>query len=267
MNKLNEATNVGGAIDKLYANIEKSITQIMKAQDAVLSAATSMDAVLESAKSVGGSLEGQITTHIMNHMNQLTNNIAESELGGIIEGGGQGALKSLLELIESTPIRDVMQQSAAKNVQNVSNMPNMNPNLSGGPQSQISSSYEKEMAQTGEDLESFYRRKLQEEAEGFQYDDRTLNFNVLQESNIFGTQFETDMMEGLKMKTVAPIATKQVREKMRVAADDDMREDIESLQESGPLDFTKLRPIGGKDGMPLSFNSLREGANLMSVRS
>jgi hypothetical protein len=114
-----------------------------------------------------------------------------------------------------------------------------------------------------ESLEDFYRNILRESAKNVDYDETSLSFDALKESDVFGQHFEEDMMDSVNMKIAKPIQSKRITEQMRAAVDDQMFEQFDGEQGEqlveGKLDFNRLRPFAGKDGMPLSFSSLREG--------
>jgi hypothetical protein len=245
--RLNEGPS--GNIDKLYSQIQKAASAIEKAQSAVLDAADEMDAILVESQAIGGKIAEIVPSHIKVHIAKLTE-IADTQLGPIAKGDSQSSLDKLEELIGSIPYREIRPPTAQDRRQGIS----LQPNVSQGPQSAI---------QEQASLEEFYRRGLREEAEGYEYDDGSLSFDKLKESNIFGTKLEDDMMSSVNMKLAKPISVAQVRERTRVAADDVMFEDQEELEESGPLDFSRIRAFGGSDGIPMKFSALREGGTMV----
>lgn len=247
---LREAGASSGNVDKLYSLIDKAITAVQKAQSAVLDAADAMDPILLEATAIGGKIATIVPSHIKMHMSNLAN-LADQNLGQIANSeSGQSSLNKLKDLIGSIPYRDIRPQTPEERRQGVA----LQPNLAAGPQSQIAEEME---------LEEFYRNTLNEQAKNA-YDDKVFSFDKLKESQVFGQQFESDMMESLNMKMAAPISVKQVRETTRAAAEEAMFEDVDldQLQE-GKLDFSKMKAFAGSDGMPLKFDSLSSGGHLV----
>jgi len=247
MNRLNEAFDV----KTIYNLFEKANSAIRKAQTAVLDVADVMVELLEASSTPdleGSKIKEILPGHIKKHIADLTN-VADKSLGEISEGEGQSSMKKLKELVDNIPIGSLRPQSTETKRQQISTQ----PNLTGGPQSQIST------PQVQESLEDFYRY-INENS----YDDKNFDFRKLTESNIYGQRLEEDMMAQLKMKQAAPLQTAQIREKVRAAVNDDFFEDQEQLQESGPLDFSKLRAFGGADGMPMKFDTLSTGGHVIA---
>jgi len=239
MNKLNEG--VGGNIDKLYSLFDKAKSSVTKAQNAILDIADVMDEILVESTAIGGKVNEIIPSHAKMHIANLTQ-LAEKTLGEIAEGEGQSSIKKLKELIENIPYRDLKPQSTEVRRQQISTQ----PNLTAGPQSQIA-----------ESLEDYYRDNVG-------YSDNNFSFTKLTESKVYGQKLEEDMMAQMNMKQAAPVQqARQIREKVRTAVNDDFFEDQEQLQESGPLDFSKIRAFGGADGMPLRFDTLTDTGHVV----
>lgn len=242
---LNEAQN--GDPKKLLDQIRKGSSAVEKAADAVLAAADELDGIMATATVIGGTIGNVLPSHVKKQIAALTDladqltNISKSD-------SDQSALNKLEELVKNTPLGDYLPPSPAENRANISRQ----PNLAAGPQSQIAAK---------ESFEEFYQNYLRE-AEVEDVGDN-LSFKQLAESSIFGQKYEEDMMDAVNMKLAKPLAAKKVTERLRAAADDEMFEDIEQLQE-GELDFTKIKAFGGNDGIPLSsFSTIREGINMV----
>lgn len=259
MNRLNEAGS--GNIDRLYTQVDKAIQAIQKVQDAALKACDSLDSITLEAADIGGSLGQKIPQTIAGMMSILTNQIANQLLKNIIEGDGQNSLKGVKELIENTPYREYgPQPTGAQKVAQIGGMPNVNaPDLSQGPQSAIA-----------EDLEGYYRNGLKEDTR--HYNRTGLDFEALRETETFGQTLDGDMMSKIMMKAAAPIQPKHARTVIREAAraNDAMFEETEEEDRSeeklaeGSFFNGMIKAFGGKDGMPLSFNTLREGAESLN---
>jgi len=245
MARLNEAAT--GNIDKLYGQISKASSAIQKAQSALMDAADEMDAILVEAMAIGGKVAEIVPSHVKTHIAKLTE-IADGQLGPIIEGDSQSALNKLQDLIGSIPYRDIRPQSAEERRGTLS----MQPNLAAGPQSAVAR----------ESLEDFYRSILQKDTRS--YNDNSLSFDKLRESEVYGHQYETDMMDAVNMRMAAPLQTKQIREQARASAEDAMFEDtdLEQLTE-GRLDFSSIKAFGGNDGMPIKFDALGSGSHIV----
>ena len=245
--KLYEAQ--GGNVDKLYAQLDKADSAIQKAQAAVLDAADAMDAILVEAVTIGGSLAQTIPSHIKMHIAKLTE-IADKQLGEISNGNSQSSINKLKELVENTPYRELKTVTPQARRDQIAGQPNVAaPDLSGGTQSQISESLEQYYESLGE--------------KGY-YQDKSFSFERLGESDIYGQKLEEDMMYQLGMRKAAPIQeSRKIQERIRASVNDEFFEDQEELQESGPLDFSKIRAFGGADGMPVSFSNLSDGYNVV----
>jgi hypothetical protein len=252
MNKLYEA-GTGSNVDKVDSQLNKAISAIQKAQSAVLDAADAMDAVMVDAISCGGRVAELIPPHIKQHIAKLTD-IADQQLGAISDGDSQSSLNKLKDVIGNIPYRDLRQPSAEDRRSGIA----MQPNLTAGPQSQISEN----------SLESFYRNSLKEEVNNYEYNDNSLNFNKIRESNFLGQKLDGDMMAGINKKLVEkapPQERQRVTERLRAAADDVMFEDVDMDQlQEGTLDFSRMKAFGGNDGMPLRFNDLSEGGHCVN---
>jgi hypothetical protein len=237
-----------GNIDKLYQEIDKVASSVSKAQNALLDVADELTDLLLAATQIGGKVAQIVPAHLKPHIASITK-MAETDLQEMSDGQGPSSLRNLKDLIGNIPYRELKPQDTT----DVRSQISLQPNLSAGPQSAIKE----------QNLEEFYQNSLKEQAENYQYGDTILNFNKLLESDIFGVQYEEDMMERTKMKLAKPIDSKVIREKIRTRVDQDMFEDIDELQENQPLDFNSLRAFGGRDGMNLSFGALKEGINMV----
>lgn len=240
MEKLNEAGNTGN-IDKLYDSIEKIISTVNKAQNALLDVADELTDLILSANQIGGKVAQIVPSHLKPHIAQITK-MAETDLQEMMEGAGPSSLKNLKELIGNIPYRDLKPQ----NTTDVRAQISLQPNLAAGPQSAIQ-----------ENLEDYYQKTLKEQAENYKYSDTMLSFDKLKESEIFGMKYEEDMMSKVNMRLAKPIDTKVLREKIRTRVDNDIFEETEELQENRKLDFSNLRAFGGSDGMNLSFDTIK----------
>jgi len=247
MEKLTEAGNTGN-IDKLYDSIEKIISTVNKAQNALLDVADELTELILSANQIGGRVAQIVPSHLKPHIAQITK-MAETDLQEMMEGGSPSSLKNLKELIGNIPYRDLKPQ----NTTDVRAQISLQPNLAAGPQSAIQES----------NLEEYYQNTLKEQAQNYKYNDTILSFDKLKESDIFGMKYEEDMMSKVNMRLAKPIDTKVLREKVRTRIDQDIFEDTEELQENSRLDFNNLRAFGGSDGMNISFGALREGLNMV----
>jgi hypothetical protein len=253
--KLKEASGAAGGIDKLRSQIKKAISAIEKAQSTVLDAADELDELMIQATAMGGFVANTIPLHIKNHIAKLTE-IADKQLGDITTGTNASSLQKIEELINNTPLGKFDTGDAETRRKQIS----MQPNLLNGPQSQITESQLNESS-----LEDVYRNFLKHQAENLDYDDNSLNFDKLKESQVLGQQFESDMMESVNIKLAKPIQTKKITEKLRAAADDNIFEqfDEDSHLTEGSLSFDKIKAFGGPDGMPLNFGALNTGINMV----
>jgi hypothetical protein len=248
MAQLREA-GAGGGVDKLRGQIKKSISAIEKAQSAILDAADELDDLLVQATAMGGFVANTIPSHIKMHIAKLTE-IADKQLGEVSTGENQSSLKKIEELINNTPLGKFDSGDAETRRQQIA----MQPNLTNGPQSQIA-----------ESLEDVYRNFLNKQATSVEYDANELRFDSLKESQLFGQKYEEDLMSALNMKMAKPIASKKITERLRVAADDNIFEQFDNNEHltEGKLDFNNIRAFGGTDGIPLKFNNLSEGGNMV----
>lgn len=240
-----------GNVDRLFGQLERSMMAIEKVQSSLMDAADILDEILIESMAIGGKIAEIIPSHIQLHIAELTK-IADQQMNPMIEGG-QSSLKSLQDLIGSIPYREIRPMSAEERRQSLTTA----PDLSNGPQSQIAGT------QSQESLEDYYKNVLTDEAKQVGQNDTGLNFESIQESQVFGMKYEEDMMGSMNMKLAKPIDVKPIREKLRAAVEDEMLEDVNPLKESGPLDFSNLRAFGGGDGMPISFSTLTEGGHIV----
>jgi len=248
MEKINEAAV--GNIDKLYSEIDKIVSTVHKAQNSLLDVADELTDLVLSANQIGGKIAQIVPSHLMPHISLITK-MAEKDLTDIAEGQTPSSLKNLKDLIGNIPYRDLKPQDTT----DVRSKISMAPNLNAGPQSAIKE----------ETLEEFYKNALKEQVENYKYNETVLDFDKLKESEIFGAQYDEDLMERVSMKLAKPIDTKVLREKIRTRVDQDIFEDNgEELNEDTPLDFNHLpRGVGDAQGMPMSFGALREGLNMV----
>jgi hypothetical protein len=248
MEKINEAAGVGN-IDKLYSEIDKVKSTISKAQNALLDVADQLTDLILSANQIGGKVSQIVPSHLKPHISAITK-MAETDLQEIAEGQSPSSLSNLKDVIGNIPYRDLKAQETS----DVRSQISMQPNLAAGPQSAIQES----------SLEEFYQNHLKEQAQNYEYNDTVFQFDKLKETDIFGMQYEEDMMSSLNMKMAKPIDVKQVRQRVRERVDQDVFEELgEELQENTKLDFNNLRAFGGADGMPMSFGALNEGGRMV----
>lgn len=243
--QLREAgTSTKGNIDKLDTLITKAKSSIEKAQSACLDAADDMDAIMIEAVAIGGKIAQIIPSHVKTHIAKLTQ-IADQELGGISDSESQSSLNKLQDFIGNIPYNEIRPKSASERRDQIS----MQPNLSAGPQSQISENMS---------LEEAYKTILMQETEEV-YDDQSLNFNALKESQIFGQTLDAESINSI-VRSSEKIIVPKMRESLRnqVAANDDSFEEQEELQESGPLDFSKLRSFNENIELPPLFEEPKE---------
>ncbi|MDR3063730.1 MAG: hypothetical protein LBU40_06295, partial [Methanobrevibacter sp.] len=235
----------------LYSQIDKITSTVSKAQNALLDVADELTDLILQANAIGGKVAQLVPSHLKPHIAAITK-MADKDLQEINDGQGPSSLSNLKTLLGNIPYRDIRPQDTT----DVRSQISMQPNLTAGPQSQISES----------SLEEFYKNTLKEQAENYQYNDTILSFDKLKESEIFGMKYEEDMLEKTKMRMSEPIDTKTLREKIRTRVDQDIFEDTgEELQENQRLDFNNIRAFGGSDGMPMSFGALREGINMVDA--
>ena len=280
--RLNELKS-GSNIDKVDSEIDKAKKDIQKAQDAILDICDSYDKAIKAVLTAESSLkkvsaEATITGGIVASMvPQQVQSVAQQLVTMAQTLGNQmqpvsanteqlnplndmlGNLQSSLENIPygkyKEPSDDVRRalllQSAA---------------ASGEPQSAI--------MQEDASLEDFYRGYLREEIEENIYESNQLSFNQLKENQVFGQILDNEMMGVIGMKQAAvPIQAKAARQQIREVAsiNDSAFEEIEDRSNEklaeGSFFNGSLKAFAGSDGMPLSFNTLREGSEALTHRS
>lgn len=236
--KLEEAN---GSVDKLYSTFDRAIASVEKSISAVLDTCDILDDIMLESIALGGKIAEIIPSNIKSLMGTLTQ-IANNDLKGTIEGG-QTSLKSLKDVVGNMPYRDIQPQTKAERREELMTQ----PNLSAGPQSQI----------VHESLEDFYKDSLMEQARGNHYTESSLNFSKLTESEILGQgDMESFFTKGEIVSLVKPDVNK-ITEAMRKP----LVEKTESLMESytgDTLKFSQLTSVGGFDGLPTDFSTLKE---------
>jgi len=263
MNRLREAAAQGN-IDRLYAQFEKAVDAVEKAQNAVLDACDTLDAILVEATAIGGKVAQIVPQHIKNNIRKLTD-IAEQNLGNIVDGD-QSSLSQLQDMVGNIPYRELRQPSAADRREQIS----MQPNLAAGPQSQISES-------SLEDAYETMQAHLYEKARR-NMDPNNFDFEDLRESELYGNNLDPESM-ALFNRTGGVIPRQErtkLQQQYRERINDDFFQDsqeVQHLQEDydpntyrGPrMDFSKMRAFGDKDGQPLALPGVGQMGTLKGM--
>jgi len=248
-------------LNSFKSSISKIETSVSKAIDAVKKVDAELSALLGEEGTQKISNINQETLKIPNNLSNFSTEFSNiiQKLNNMIDPNNGSSMSKTAELINTLPVGSFDKKSPGEVKKDLDNRVNLNVNYSDGPQSAIGSVKE-------QTLEDFYRNVLQEEVNTYEYDDNTLSFNSLRENNIFGVQYDGDMMAQFSKNVAKPVPQQErtvIREQMRAAADDEMFEDTEHLTEGTKLDFSRMKAFGGSDGMPLKFDALGGGGHIV----
>lgn len=234
--KLEEAN---GSVDKLYSTFDRAIVSVEKVISAILDSCDILDDIMLESIALGGKIAEIVPSNIKTLMSEMAN-IANNDLKGIIEGG-QSSLKSLKDVVGNMPYRDIQPQTKAERRDEIF----AQPNLAAGPQSQI----------MHESLEDFYKTSLMAQASSDHYTESSLRFDKLTESKILGQGDMDTLFKGEIISLVKP-DTKKITETMRKNLDNKSVSLTESY-EGDSLNFSQLTSVGGFDGLPTDFSTLK----------
>lgn len=246
MENLQEATSVGN-IDRLYSEIDKVKSSIVKAQNSLLDVADELTNLILFSSQIGGKVSQIVPAYLKPHIAMISK-LAQTDLQEISEGQSQSSLTSLKDLLGSIPYRDLKPQDTS----DVRNQISLQPNLANGPQTAIKENLS---------VEEFYANATQEFSK-LKENESFLNFSNLKESEEIGSQYDDSYAKFFEKQEIVPA---QIRQRLREKVDSEVFEQksYNSLQERGPLDFSTLKAFGGSDGMPVTFGALNDSINMV----
>jgi len=253
-NRLREAeSQLGKQLTEIDKQVDTAISSLKKAKDAVQKAQSTLITLVKDTAALVSSVGGCRTEVVQReHVNIQACvqpfDSAQQNLGAILN-----ELNSKIEIIKKVKTasglvpRGEMREPTAEETAD-----------------QITA----KVQITESSLDEYFRSLLLTEADN-SYDENVLSFDALRESQVFGHKYETDIMEGIGMKQAVIQPATKIREKLRVAANDIMFEDVddsdrsgEKLQE-GAFFNGQLKAFGGSDGMPLNFSTLTTAGHIV----
>lgn len=245
MENLQEASV--GNIDRLYGEIDKVKTSIVKAQNSLLDVADELTNLILFSNQIGGKVSQIVPSYLKPHIALMTK-LAQTDLQEISEGQTQSSLSNLKELLGSIPYRDLKPQDT----QDVRNSISLQPNLANGPQTAIKENLS---------VEEFYANATQEFSK-LKENDNCFSFENLKREENIGSDYDDNYSKFFEKQEIVPA---QIRQRLREKVDSEVFEQksYNSLQEQGPLDFSNLKAFGGSDGMPVTFGALNDSINMV----